>query len=116
MKPATGNTEAHALVQNVRNFIDSQYTTPISLEDISKKFGYTEEYILRLFKKHYDISPHQYLIRLRMEQAMWLLENTDISIEQTAISVGYSDSSSFYRGFKKAFGISPGAVKKNKES
>lgn len=106
------NNENRTLAQRVCNYIDSQYTSQITLADISKKFGYTEEYILRIFKKRYGISPHQYLIKLRMEQAMWLLENTDISVEQTALSVGYTDFSAFWRSFKKTFGTSPSAMRK----
>lgn len=106
------SNEKQTLAQRVCSYIDSQYTFQISLSDISKKFGYTEEYILRVFKKRYHISPHQYIIKLRMEQAMWLLENTDISVENTALSVGYSDFSSFYRSFKKTYGIPPSSMRK----
>jgi len=112
LRGAPTSNENQNLAQLVCNYIDSQYTSQISLSNISKKFGYTEEYILRIFKKHYGTSPHQYLIQLRMDHAMWLLENTDISIEQTALSVGYTDFSAFYRSFKKTFGISPSTVRK----
>ena len=104
--------EPHTLAENVRAFIDSKYTSPIRLEHIAKCFGYTEEYILRTFKKRYGISPHQYLVGRRMEYAMWLLENTDSPIQQIALSVGYSETSSFYRSFKKTYGFSPKERKK----
>lgn len=112
LNSAPVNNENNTLAERVRNLIDSQYNSTISLSDISKKFGYTEEYILRIFKKHYGISPHQYLIKLRMEHSKWLLENTDISIEQVAGSVGYSDFSAFYRSFKKVFGTPPSSMRK----
>lgn len=106
------NNDNHTLAQRVRNYIDSQYNSQITLADISNKFGYTEEYILRAFKKRYDISPHQYLIKRRMDQAMWLLENTDISVENIALSVGYNDFSAFWRSFRKTFGITPSSIRK----
>ncbi len=109
------NNVNNTLAERVRDLIDSQYTSTIDLAFISHKFGYTEEYILRSFKKNYGISPHQYLIRLRMEHAMWLLENTDISVEQTALSVGYTDFSGFYRCFKKTYGISPSMARKKQK-
>ncbi|MBQ8849803.1 MAG: helix-turn-helix transcriptional regulator [Clostridia bacterium] len=112
LESTPASNENNTLAERVRNFIDSQYNSQVSLSDIAKKFGYTEEYILRIFKKHYGTSPHQYLIKLRMEHAMWLLENTDISVEQTALSVGYTDFSAFYRSFKKTYGTSPGVMKK----
>ena len=106
--------DPHTLAENVHAFIDSKYTSPIRLEHISKCFGYTEEYILRIFKKRYGISPHQYLVSRRMEYAKWLLENTDSSVQQIAVLVGYTDTSPFYRNFKKIYGFSPKERKKAK--
>lgn len=110
--------ESQTLARYVGNYIDSQYTSPINLADISKKFGYTEEYLSRIFKRHYHMSPHQYLIKLRMEHARWLLENTNNSAEQIALLLGYGDYSVFYKNFRKTFGTSPTALqhaKKEKE-
>lgn len=95
----------------IRNYIDSNYNTKITLADISKKVGYTEDYIARIFKEQYKITPHRYLTSLRMEHARWTLENTSLSAEQTALTVGYSDFSAFYRCFRKTFGVAPGAIR-----
>ncbi len=107
--------EKYNIAYLIRNYIDSKYYTRITLNEIAKKFGYTEDYITRIFREQYMITPYKYLTNLRIEHARWLLENTRISAEQAAISVGYTDFSSFYRNFRKAFGISPGAVRQ-KES
>ena len=95
----------------IKNLIDSQYSTEISLLEISQKFGYSEDYIIRIFRERYSMTPHKYLIDIRMEHAKWLLENTDLAALQVASSVGYSDFSSFYRSFVKKFDISPSQIK-----
>ena len=103
--------EKYNLARLIRQHIDANYSSRISLGSIAQKFNYNEDYIVRIFKEHYKTTPHQYLIQVRMEHARWMLENTKSSAEQTAIAVGYSDFSAFYRCFRKTFGISPGAIR-----
>ncbi len=91
----------------VRNYLDSNYHAPISLEKLAQTFGYHKDYISRIFKEQYGVSPHQHLVSQRMKHACLLLETSDLSIEQIAMSVGYSDFSVFYRSFRKIFDISP---------
>ena len=95
----------------IKKYIDSMFANSVSVEDIAKRFGYNEDHIIRIFKSRYDITPHQYQIKLRMEHARWLLENTEMSSEQVAAAVGYADFSAFYRKFKETYGISPGQVR-----
>ena len=99
----------------IRNYINSQYSSNLTLKSISKKFGYDEGYLSRIFKKRYGITPHKYLNQVRMEHARWLLENTDTSATQTAVAVGFDDFSLFYRNFVKTFGVSPRNVRKKAE-
>jgi AraC-like DNA-binding protein len=95
----------------IKNFISSQYYSQIKISDISKQFGYSEDYIIRIFKEAYAITPRKYLIKVRMEHAKWLLENTDKNAEEIAISVGYNDFSAFFRAFKSTYGYSPSTVR-----
>jgi len=97
----------------VRSYLDSNYYTPITLEKLSQIFGYNKDYISRIFKEQYGLPPHQHLVNQRMEHACLLLETTELSAEQVALSVGYSDFSVFYRAFRKMFGISPGEYRLN---
>ena len=103
--------EKYNLAMLVRNYMDANYSSRITMDDVAKQFGYAKDYIARIFKEQFHITPHQYLINLRMEQARWMLENTCLSAEQIALSVGYSDFSAFYRCFRKSFGTSPGSVR-----
>lgn len=91
----------------VKRYIESEYASDVSLSLISKKFGYTEDHITRIFKKEFGITPHAHLTCVRLEHAKWLLENTDLSVGRVAYAVGYRDFSAFWRAFKKKFKVTP---------
>ena len=59
------------------------------------------------FKKYYDVSPIQYLLRIRIEKAKELLEETNQKVGDIASSVGFSAQQRFNDIFKKNLGVSP---------
>ena len=95
----------------VKRHIESEYASDISLSSISKKFGYTEDHITRIFKKEFGTTPHAHLINVRLEHAKWLIENTDLSIGRVANAVGYRDFSAFWRAFRKKYVSTPSFTK-----
>ena len=112
-RPQSGESSIPHLI---KKHIESEYASNITLSSISKKFGYTSDYITRIFKKEFGTTPHSHLINVRLTQAMWLFENTDLSAERVATAVGYSDFSTFWRAFKKKYSVSPGAIAKKTSS
>lgn len=96
----------------VKRFINSNYSSSLTLSDIASEFGYTEDHITRLFKQKYGTTPHKYLTETRLEHALWLLLNTDLPAERICEAVGYTDFSSFWRAFKKKYSLSPGEIRK----
>ena len=111
---AGGMAEHSGTAQLIKDHIESEYASPVSLSLLSRRFGYTEDYINRLFKKEYGTTPHRYLISIRMKHALWLIENTTIPAEKVAVAVGYSEFSSFWRAFKAEYGLSPGEIRKKR--
>lgn len=105
-----GDSTAH----QVKRFIDSNYAKPLSLSEIASHFGYTEDYITRLFKKEFTCTPHKHLANVRLNHALWLLRNTSLPAERIGEAVGYADFSSFWRAFKQKFSLSPGEIRKIK--
>lgn len=95
----------------VRRYIRSAYSSPLSVKELARQFGYHEDYLTRLFRKRFGTTPGKYLREVRMEHALWQLQNTDRSVEHIALSVGYRDLSAFYRAFEAAHGTPPGAVR-----
>lgn len=104
-----GQSQAARLI---RHDVEAHYTETLKLSELARRFGYTTDHITRLFKEQYGMPPHRYQIGLRMEHAQWLLENTELGVEQIAYAVGYRDFSAFYRAYRKAYGYSPGEVRK----
>ncbi len=87
-------------------FIDSNYTSNIDLNKIADEAYFSKFHFIRLFKKIYGKTPHQYLTVVRIEKAMLLLQaNTPVS--ETCFSVGFESLSSFSKLFKHTVGITP---------
>ncbi len=102
--------------QLIKNYIESDYGSNITLHSLSEKFNYAEDYIARIFKREFDTTPHQHLTVIRLEQAMWLLENTDHPCEKICTMVGYNDFSAFWRAFKARFSFSPRDARRRSEA
>lgn len=88
------------------------YTTNIPLDDISASLGYSTEYFIRIFQKKLGVSPHQYVISLRMSDAVRMLIKGK-TLDEIAESIGYSDGHSFSNAFRRYYGISPSEYRKN---
>jgi iron complex transport system substrate-binding protein len=65
-----------------------------------------------LFKAHFGTSPIDYLVRLRLRAAAYLLRDVNVSVSSAAASVGYDDLYYFSKLFKKKLGVSPRAYRK----
>ena len=89
------------------SYIQQNFTGTISLKEFGEQFHLSEKYISRYFKEHFHITLSQYITYLRLENAKQLLQDTDLSVTETAMQSGYQNVSYFIRSFKKAYGISP---------
>ena len=85
---------------------------PFSLATLSEAFHYSENYIIRIFKRAYGLTPIAYLNNARLCRASELLEQTSRSAAEIAATVGYSDYAYFYRLFVRKIGLSPAAFRK----
>lgn len=102
---STGN--ARQTLDRVVEYIRSMLQENLSLEMLSVVAGCTSFHLMRLFKKYLGMSPHAYLIQLRLELAKELLSRGQ-TIADTAILAGFSDQSHLTRRFKKRYGVTPG--------
>jgi len=101
-------------IANALQFFEINYPHRISISDVANALGLDRSYFSRVFKKHMNISPQEYLIRLRMRRACDLLSDPDISISNVAYSVGY-EPFTFSRTFKQVMGISPTDFRENQK-
>ena len=103
----------HIVTDKILEYIDQNFTTPITAETLAEHCFYNPAYLGRVFKTIYGKSMKEYIRTKRMEHAMELLKTTNTAVEEIAAAVGYSSKTQFYKNFKNQFGISPGEVKKN---
>ncbi|NMM54435.1 AraC family transcriptional regulator [Paenibacillus aquistagni] len=105
-------TEIERQIEQAVRYITLRYYSSISIEQLAQQYGYHRTYFSKMFHEITGESPIQLLIRLRMERARTLLLTTQLSIEQISSSVGYADALYFSKMFKRTFGHSPTAYRK----
>lgn len=89
------------------DYINSHPDTDLTLTTLAKMFGIGVEHFLRAFKRSTGLSPHQYILRSRIEHAKQLLARSNRPINQIAIASGFADSASFGRTFRRLVGCTP---------
>ncbi len=87
-------------------FIDRNYADAIDLDNISDEAYFSKFHFIRLFKKAYGKTPHQYLTSVRLEKAKLLLQDQK-PVSDVCFEVGFSSISSFTGLFKKVVGQTP---------
>ena len=102
---STSDNQQYSLVNDITNYIQQHYAEPISNESIGKQFGYHPVYINSLMRKIANTSLHQYVIATRLHQAMQIIMETTLSIEEISTAVGFSSPQYLSRLFKARFGV-----------
>lgn len=102
-------------VSAIESYIRENYMDPsMSLNKISDEFQISESYFSHMFKEKTGINFSNYLENIRMNEAARLIRETDISLNELYLSVGYNNANSFRRAFKKIFGVTPSAMREEK--
>lgn len=100
-------------LKQVVEFIEKNYSSPLTLQQLSASVSMSPKYFCRFFSEMTHQTPMDYLNRQRIEQACFQLSTTDDSITEIAYRNGFNDLSYFIRTFKKYKGITPGKYKKH---
>lgn len=91
-----------------KEYIISNYNKDIELEDIARHACLSVNHLLRTFKQAFGKSPHQYLIKIRLDRSKYLLKNTNYTINEIVEIIGFECPSSFIRLFKGINKTTPG--------
>ncbi len=94
-------------IELARQYMESHYSEPLSLNDIADYVELNPSYFSNLFKTETGTNFSEYLLNIRMNKAKELLRDPKIKIYEIGNLVGYDDAVSFGRAFKKKWGISP---------
>ncbi|WP_249199364.1 AraC family transcriptional regulator [Photobacterium sp. GJ3] len=90
----------------VRDYLQDHWQDNVALDELAHLCGQTKFKIIRDFKTQYGMTPHQYLLMLKVQRAKTLLRQGQ-SCADTALACGFFDQSHFTRNFKRAFGVPP---------
>ncbi|MFI3257270.1 MAG: AraC family transcriptional regulator [Spirochaetales bacterium] len=94
-------------------FMQKHMHEPTSVEHIAWHLDLSTEHFIRIFKHEMNITPHQYNIRLRVQEAAAKLIATDISIARISEKLGFENQFHFSRIFKKCTGFTPSAYRRH---
>ena len=103
--------QAQQLVRQAMAYIHQHYADSISRADLARHVALSEDYLTACFRKELGVTPITYVNRYRVKQAKQLLTDTDQSVTEIALEVGFSDSGYFSRVFRREVGLSPEAYR-----
>lgn len=97
----------HKVIERTKDYIQEKYAENLSLESVAQEAGVSACYLSKLFKKEEGMNFKQYVIKVRMEKAKFLLGAGKMNISEVARACGYSDVSYFCKIFRKSWGMLP---------
>ena len=99
-------------IDYARKYFNEHYNEDISIEEYAQSRGMSVSWFLRNFKQMTMKSPMQYILTIRINNAVSLLETTDYNVTEISALVGYDNPLYFSRIFKKQKGVSPSDYRK----
>lgn len=104
---------AHQQMHLIKQYIEERYdNSELSLSHLSEVFNFSTSYLSRLFREAFGMKFIEFVTKVRMDKAMELLAETDETIQDIGRNVGYDQSLTFIRVFKKHTGETPGQYRK----
>lgn len=106
-RPYIERFENQLNILNIENYINQNFMNSITTEKIAQYFEMSRPYICRYFKQETGITVNEYITKVRIDHAKYLLENTAEKIINIATAVGYQSNSQFNKNFKEMMKITP---------
>lgn len=89
------------------SYMRQHFMQEITIEELAGCVSVSPYHFIRLFKKQYGITPHQYLLAMRLDCARFYLRSGDKTVKEIAFSCGFQSENNFCVAFKKQTGITP---------
>ncbi|PNT90775.1 response regulator transcription factor [Clostridium thermosuccinogenes] len=101
------------IISHIKEYIHENYNKDITLEQIADHVFLSPVYVSRLFKEKTGENFSDYLVKVRMEKALKLLEEPRYKVYEVGYEIGYMSTKYFYKLFKKYYGCTPTEYRKN---
>ena len=114
------NTSEHAAapasrIQEAALYLQHHCDQTVSCDAIAARFGFSHAAFYREWKKHFKLSPQNYILDFRLKAAAHRLVETTLPITAIVKEVHFSNLTAFHRKFRETFGVSPNAFRKDPE-
>ena len=103
----TGQLQENTVILKITKYIKDNIDRQITNEELARVACMQGNYFIRFFRKQTGTTPHKFITKIKIDTAMGLLENTDITISRAMEKVGYYDMSHFSRTFKQLHNLPP---------
>lgn len=100
------------LIKETKKMLNLNYNNQLDFKRVSKEFGVSSSHLIRLFREYCGLTPNAYIMQMRINNSLKLLEKTNIGILEVAYEVGFKSLSSFYKRFKEQVGCTPKEYRK----
>jgi transcriptional regulator GlxA family with amidase domain len=98
-----------------RDAMDRTYAEPLDVAALARIARVSEAHFIRTFKETFGETPHRYLQRRRVERSMYLLRETEKSVTEICLDVGFTSLGTFSRTFRDIVGRSPVEYRRGSE-
>jgi AraC-like DNA-binding protein len=103
-------------IESALAFLHQHYSEDVHVAQVARAAGWNEKYLMRAFKRALAMSVGEYLMRLRISHAQWLLATTDLSALDVAYDSGFQSLAPFYQAFRRVTGARPLQFRRNAQS
>lgn len=110
IKPQEKSTKSGLPGHRLRRVLErmnSEFSTDLGLETLAAESGYSRAHFLRMFRAATAYTPHQYLLNLRLENAVRMMKERSTPLIDIAVACGFSSHTYFTKAFRSKFGVLP---------
>jgi two-component system, response regulator YesN len=104
------------VIASVCDYINRHYQSDIRVEELAERFYFSKEYLTRLFRVQYGCPIYAYVLKVRMDNARAYLADPNLTIQEIAEKMGYSNANYFGKAFKHRYGITPSEYRERQET
>ena len=113
MQPSNSVRSENEIIRRAQQYIGTHIRDKLSVPIVAKNAGISPSYLTALFQKHLQISPGEYIRRIKLQESKQMIREDAMNFTEIAAVLKYSTVHHFSRQFKEKFGITPSEYAKS---